>query len=69
MVSFLVLIALTVILSIWDIKSMKKANLKKEITPYILLMLVSGIMGFLYFTDPFRKSIAIMFLDLLNIDF
>lgn len=60
-------LAVIIIFTVADIKSMKKAGLKKEIKIYYLLALAAGTMGILYYTEPFQDSISEMLMDLLKI--
>lgn len=55
------------VILITDLNSMKKAGHKKEIAPYILLMLTAGLLGFLYLSDPNRESISALFFRILKI--
>ncbi len=54
------------ILSIWDIKEMKKKNQRKDIIIYIFLMLVVGAVGAFYLSDPQRESFSEKLLSLIG---
>ncbi len=58
---------ISILISIFDMRSMAKSGSKKEIIPYLVLMLISGATGFLYFTDPYRKSIVYFILNIFHI--
>lgn len=58
---------ITIIISIVDVRSMLKLKYKKEIIPYFVLMLLSGLVGFLYLIDPYRKSIIYLILAIFGI--
>lgn len=58
---------LVIVISFVDIKSMVKLKLKKEIIPYLGLMLITGVAGFLFLADPYRKSISYLILKIFNI--
>lgn len=64
----LVLFVLVLIaISIFDLLKMKKANLKKEIVPYLALTLFSGAIGLLYLLNPYGPSISKILFGLFNI--
>ncbi|MPN55089.1 hypothetical protein SDC9_202768 [bioreactor metagenome] len=67
MPKFIVLILIIAAVSIIDIRSMIQSRCAKEIIPYFLLMLLSGVVGCLHLANPYRKSIAQLILSLLNI--
>ncbi len=53
--------------SFFDIRAMAKAKLKKEILSYLVLSAIAGSLGFVYFTNPFRDSLANIILDIFGI--
>lgn len=55
-----------VILSIWDIKEMKKKKQKNEIYVYLLFMLMVGALGIFYFSNPRRDSFSEILLSLIG---
>lgn len=67
MIELAIFIGVLIAFSIFDIRVMSKANLKKEILPYLVLSLIACSVGLIYFTNPFRDSIANMILSLFNI--
>ena len=67
MLGVLTFLVILIIISVIDIRSMMKYSLKKEIIPYLVLMLISGSAGFLYLSDPYRKSIEYLILNIFNI--
>lgn len=69
MLSLLLIAIIIIIFMFIDIRSMKKAKLEKEVAPYIMLMLITGILGFLYYTNPHRQSISAMILEALKIKY
>lgn len=64
---FIVFSVITIILAIFDIKPMKKAGLEKEVKIYYLLTLITGVLGFIYYSEPHRESISEIMMDLLKI--
>lgn len=56
-----------IIMSVMDITAMAHSNLKKEIIPYSVLMLIAGALGLYYFTDPYRASFSRLILKLFQI--
>ena len=67
MLELSVFLLAAIIFSVIDIKSMMKFSLKREIIPYLVLMLTSGSVGLLYLADPYRKSILYFILTIFNI--
>lgn len=65
----MMLAILILVLAVLDIRAMIKAKLAKEAAVYALLMVVTVSIGILYFSDPYRKSISVMFLELFRIKF
>lgn len=57
-----------ILLSTLDIRAMKKANLMKEIIPYLVLTLMAGVVGFLFLVDPHGESVASRLLNLLHLE-
>lgn len=52
---------------IYDILKMKKADLKREIVPYLAMMFLAGGVGLVYLLNPTGPSIAKMLFGLFNI--
>lgn len=46
------------ILSIFEIKKMLKNGLKKELTVFIFLTLLTLTLGYYYISNPYRRSIS-----------
>lgn len=53
---------------IMDLRSMMKADLKKELVPYCVLMLAAGAMGLFYLSNPYRQSIAYWIFQILRME-
>jgi len=58
---------IALVLCVIDIRAMLQDKLKKEIVPYGFLMLLAGLVGALFFTEPFRKSIVYLMMKTLGI--
>lgn len=56
-----------IMMSVVEIRSMLKIKLKKEIVPYLILIVLSAALGALYLTDPSRDSFSYMIIKLLNL--
>jgi len=63
-----VFILTLIIMSIVEVRSMLKAKLKKEIVPYLILIVLSAALGALYLTDPSRDSLSYSIIKLLNLE-
>lgn len=60
------LISIIVIFSIWDIKGMRLKKQKKDIIVYITFMLMVGILGIFYLTNPERNSFSEILLSFIQ---
>ncbi|KNY28840.1 hypothetical protein [Pseudobacteroides cellulosolvens] len=60
------LIIVILIISIFDIKDMKKNNQKKDMIVYISFMLLIGVFGILYLSNPDQDSLSEIFLSLVG---
>jgi multisubunit Na+/H+ antiporter MnhC subunit len=54
-------------MGVYDLKKMKKANLKKEIVPYISLSLLSAAVALLFFLNPDAPSLAKLLMTLFGV--
>lgn len=63
MISFIVFI---VALSIFEVRSMLKKNLKRELVIFHIIALITLSYGILYFSNPFKDSFAKTILDIIN---
>ncbi len=54
------------VISILEIRSIKKQKLKKELYFFIFSMILATILGVLYISNPLRKSLAGYILQLIN---
>jgi uncharacterized membrane protein len=59
---------LLTVFSFIDIGKMTKANLKKESLPYILLAALAGVIGLLFFRNPYGDSLASRLLNLFHME-
>lgn len=60
------LISIIAIFSILDIKGMRLKKQKKDIIVYIAFMLMVGILGVFYITNPERNSFSGLLLSLIG---
>jgi hypothetical protein len=54
-------------MAFFDIRLMRREGGKKEIVVYSFFMLIAIALGFIYFKDPYCKSIASIVLDIFKI--
>jgi len=54
-------------LGIFDILQMKTKNQKKEIVVYVIFMLLAGLFGIYYLSNPERTSFSKLLLSLMGI--
>lgn len=57
------------ILSIFEIKAMIKKGLKNELKVFILLTLLTLILGYYYISNPYRKSFSNIILTFFGINY
>lgn len=57
------------ILSIFAIKKMLKNGLKKELTVFIFLTLLTLTLGYYYISNPYRRSISNIILTFFGIEY
>ena len=57
------------ILSIFEIKKMLKNGLKKELTVFIFLTLLTLTLGYYYISNPYRRSISNIILTFFGIEY
>lgn len=67
MFELVIFILILVIMSIVDTRSMLKSKLKKEIVPYLILIIFSVGLGVFYLTDPSRDSLSYSIIKLFNL--
>ena len=67
LLEFAVFILALIIMSIAEIRSMLRAKLKKEIVPYLILIVLSAALGWAYLTDPSRDSFSYTIIKLFNL--
>jgi UDP-N-acetylmuramyl pentapeptide phosphotransferase/UDP-N-acetylglucosamine-1-phosphate transferase len=54
-------------MGVYDIRKMTKANLKKEILPYLALMLLALTVAFIHLLNPLTPSLSEILLRLFGI--
>jgi hypothetical protein len=59
--------AILVGMGVFDLSKMKKANLKREMAPYLVLSLLSAAVAFLFFKNPDGPSLSKLLLHLFGI--
>jgi uncharacterized membrane protein len=67
MIELTVFLAILAAFGYFDIRAMNKGKLKKEILAYLLFSGISAGLGIIYFSYPFRDSIAKTILSIFNI--
>lgn len=56
-----------VVLGVMDMKELRNAGHRKDITVYIGSMLFVGIFAYFYFSDPYGRSFTKLLLSLFNL--
>ncbi len=62
-----VFFAVLIVFGIIDYRSMKKEKLKKEILPYLILMVLAGTFAVFYLTNPHRESFTYLVIKLFKL--
>ena len=62
-----VFLLILLISGIVEVRAMKKAKLKKEIVPYLIFMVLTGVLGVYYLSDPSQKSLSYLIIKLFNL--
>jgi hypothetical protein len=59
--------SLLILICVFDIRSMIKNSLKKEIIPYLLLVILAAAVGMIILPHPYQKGITSYLLDLFKV--
>ena len=62
-----VFFAILITLGCIDYQSMKKAKLKKELVPYLILMILAGAFAVFYLTNPHQESFIYIVIKLFKL--
>jgi len=63
---YISLIILLGIASVFNIRTIKKKQVANALIPYLFLVAVAVILGFVYYQNPYNQSIARFFIDIIN---
>ena len=61
-----IFLVLYVVSGIIVFKDIKKENSKRDITAFVVLMVIAFLFGIFYFRDPYQKSLIEHFMQVMN---